>query len=62
MPRGDGTGSLAIGPMGRGRGGCQGMGFGVGFGRGQRGGFGFAGNSAMNILTKFSSLHSEEPT
>lgn len=52
MPRGDGTGPMGNGPLGRGRGGCQRMGFGnrfgAGFGRGMQGGFGFAGsNPAM---------------
>ena len=43
MPRGDGTGPLGNGPMGRGRGNCQGMSF------GRRGGlFGFAGNNSVN--------------
>ncbi|CUH95344.1 hypothetical protein P22_1414 [Propionispora sp. 2/2-37] len=50
MPRGDGTGPMGNGPLGRGRGGCQRMGFGnrfgTGFGRGRQGGFGFAGNTS----------------
>ncbi len=47
MPRGDGTGALGTGPIGRGRGGCQsrGMGLGGGFGRGMRRGLGFADDS-----------------
>lgn len=49
MPRGDGTGPMGNGPLGRGRGGCQRMGFGnrfgAGFGRGMQGGFSFAGNN-----------------
>jgi hypothetical protein len=52
MPRGDGTGPWGAGPMGWGRGGCQGMGFRAGFGRGMRSGQGrgfcFAGNTAVN--------------
>lgn len=44
MPRGDGTGPWGTGAIGRGRGGCQGMGFGAGGGR-MRGGFGLADNT-----------------
>ena len=46
MPRGDGTGPWGTGPLGRGRGGCQRMGFGNGFGCGRQGGFSFASNTA----------------
>lgn len=54
MPRGDGTGPLGTGPIGRRRGGCQPMGFfnrcGLGFGRinrqvGMQSGFDFANNA-----------------
>lgn len=49
MPRGDGTGPMGNGPLGRGRGGCQRMGFGnqfdTDFGRGRQRGFGFSGNA-----------------
>ena len=46
MPRGDGTGPWGTGPIGRGLGGCQSIGFGFGFGSGfgQRRGLGFAPN------------------
>ena len=37
MPRGDGTGPMGMGPLGRGRGGC--MTANLGFGRGMGGGF-----------------------
>lgn len=41
MPRGDGTGPLGNGPIGRGRGACRQTGFsgGFGFGNGMQGGF-----------------------
>ena len=42
MPRGDGSGPMGNGPLGRGRGGCQRMAagnqFGIGFGRSRQGG------------------------
>lgn len=53
MPRGDGTGPMGNGPLGRGRGGCQrmgfGNGFGTGFGRVLQGGFGFTGSAAPAV-------------
>lgn len=44
MPRGDGTGPLGNGPIGRGRSNCQGM----NFGRRVGGMFGFSGNNSAN--------------
>jgi hypothetical protein len=48
MPRGDGTGPLGRGPIGRGRGGCMGFSRGFGFGRGMGRGFGIAGNAVTS--------------